>query len=76
VAGEILAEEGAKLAQHLRPPQGQSVSKTLDNFFLERVLADAEFYAPTLCYLFKLLAHGGESVPEGGRKDKTLVYLP
>ncbi|KAJ7829286.1 hypothetical protein B0H14DRAFT_2594171 [Mycena olivaceomarginata] len=76
VAGEILAKESAKLVQHLRPPQGQSVSKTLNNFSLKRILADTEFYAPTLCYLLKLLAHGGKSVPEGGRKDKTLVCLP
>jgi hypothetical protein len=76
VAGEILAKESAKLVQHLRPPQGQSVSKTLNNFSLKRILADTEFYAPTLCYLLKLLAHGGKSIPKGGRKDKTLVCLP
>ncbi|KAJ6563464.1 hypothetical protein B0H10DRAFT_2239438 [Mycena sp. CBHHK59/15] len=39
VAGEIFKEEGAKLAQYLRPSQGQGISTTLANFSLERILA-------------------------------------
>ncbi|KAJ6582743.1 hypothetical protein B0H10DRAFT_2235208 [Mycena sp. CBHHK59/15] len=53
VAGEILKEEGAKLAQYLRPSQGQGISTTLANFSLERILANAEAIAPTLCFLLR-----------------------
>ncbi|KAJ7909892.1 hypothetical protein B0H13DRAFT_2233006 [Mycena leptocephala] len=74
VAGDILAEEGAKLAQHLRPPQGQSVTKTLENFSLKRILADAEFIAPTICHLLGMVTIGDSSdTTESGRKDKKLV---
>ncbi|KAJ7869595.1 hypothetical protein B0H14DRAFT_3579250 [Mycena olivaceomarginata] len=68
VAGEILKDEGAKLAQHLRPPQGQGVSTTLANFSLERILADAEYIAPTLCFLLRSLAR--EDGEDGTQKDK------
>jgi hypothetical protein len=68
VAGEILKEEGAKLAQLLRPPQGQGVSTTLENFSLERILADAEYLAPTLCILLRSLAR--EEADKDFRKEK------
>ncbi|KAJ6587607.1 hypothetical protein DFH09DRAFT_1274488 [Mycena vulgaris] len=54
--GEILYAEGVKLAQRLRPEQGQSVTTTLAEFSLERILADAEYIAPTLCCLLRVLA--------------------
>lgn len=73
VAGDILTAEGVKLAQRLRPSQGQSVSKTLEDFSLAKILVDAEYIAPTLCYLLRLLANGDPSDPEAGRKDKNLV---
>ncbi|KAJ7840189.1 hypothetical protein B0H14DRAFT_2245794, partial [Mycena olivaceomarginata] len=56
-AGSILAEEGAKLAQLLRPPQHQSVTVILQSFSLERILADAESIAPTSACFFEWL-HG------------------
>ncbi|KAJ7745262.1 hypothetical protein B0H14DRAFT_2637180 [Mycena olivaceomarginata] len=74
VAGNILAEEGAKLAQHLRPPHGQSVTTTIENFALSKILADAEFIAPTLCHFLTLLAKADPSETHAeGRKDKNLV---
>ncbi|KAJ7808983.1 hypothetical protein B0H14DRAFT_3760274 [Mycena olivaceomarginata] len=74
VAGNILAEEGAKLAQHLRPPHGQSVTTTIENFALSKILADAEFIAPTLCHFLPLLAKADPSETHAeGRKDKNLV---
>jgi hypothetical protein len=74
VAGNILAEEGAKLAQHLRPPHGQNVTTTIENFALSKILADAEFIAPTLCHFLALLAKADPSETHAeGRKDKNLV---
>ncbi|KAJ7224579.1 hypothetical protein GGX14DRAFT_351550 [Mycena pura] len=68
VAAEILKEEGAKLAQLFRPPQGQGVSKTLENFSLEQILADTEYLAPTLCVLLRSLAREGADTDT--RKEK------
>jgi hypothetical protein len=68
VAGETLKEEGAKLAQLLRPPQGQGVSTTLENFSLEHILADAEYLAPTLCILLRSLAQ--EEADKNSGKEK------
>ncbi|KAJ7826611.1 hypothetical protein B0H14DRAFT_2595766 [Mycena olivaceomarginata] len=74
VAGNIWAEEGAKLAQHLRPPHGQSVTTTIENFALSKIHADAEFIAPTLCHFLALLAKADPSETHAeGRKDKNLV---
>ncbi|KAJ6565075.1 hypothetical protein B0H10DRAFT_1843128 [Mycena sp. CBHHK59/15] len=75
VTAEILKEEGTKLAQLLRPPQGQGVSTTLENFSLERILADAEYLAPTLCILLRSLAREGADTDSGKekRRDVDLV---
>ncbi|KAJ7864341.1 hypothetical protein B0H13DRAFT_2353767 [Mycena leptocephala] len=73
-AGEILKEEGAKLAQLLRPPQGQGVSTTLENFSLERILADAEYLAPTLCILLRSLARE-EADKDSGKEKRRDVDL-
>ncbi|KAJ7692638.1 hypothetical protein B0H14DRAFT_2419764, partial [Mycena olivaceomarginata] len=74
-AGGVLAEEGTQLAQLLRPPQGQSVTATLQSFSLERILADAEDIAPTLCALLKMLTRGcdEDTVNSAGRRDVDLV---
>lgn len=75
-AGEILGEEGANLVQLLRPPQLQNVSTTLANFSLERTLADAEYAAPTLCFLLRSLARGSEAddaATTEKRRDTDLV---
>ncbi|KAJ6599851.1 hypothetical protein DFH09DRAFT_901936, partial [Mycena vulgaris] len=74
VAGEILCVEGAKLAQHLRPEQGQSVTTTLAEFSLERILADAEYIAPTLCCLPVLARDSHTEQPvDTKRRDADLV---
>ncbi|KAJ6530447.1 hypothetical protein B0H10DRAFT_1861914 [Mycena sp. CBHHK59/15] len=69
VAGEILKEEGAKLAQYLRPSQGQGISTTLANFSLERILANAEAIAPTLCFLLRSMTRE-ETGDNGPAKEK------
>ncbi|KAF8141068.1 hypothetical protein K438DRAFT_2114906 [Mycena galopus ATCC 62051] len=68
VAGKILKEEGTKLAQLLRPPQGQGVSTTLESFSLEHILADAEYLAPTLCILLCSLVR--EEADKNSGKEK------
>ncbi|KAJ6492735.1 hypothetical protein C8R47DRAFT_1044212 [Mycena vitilis] len=75
VAADILKEEGAKLAQLLRPPQGQGVTTTLESFSLAQVLADAEYHAPTLCMLLRSLAReqGDEESGKQKRRDVDLV---
>ncbi|KAJ7280448.1 hypothetical protein C8J57DRAFT_1058002, partial [Mycena rebaudengoi] len=75
VAGEILKEEGTRLAQFLRPPQDQGVGTTLESFSLERILADTEYLAPTLCILLRLLAQeeAGENSGKEKRRDVDLV---
>ena len=42
VSGEILAQEGKKLANYLHPSKGTPVSDVLENFSLERILSEAE----------------------------------
>ncbi|KAJ6543340.1 hypothetical protein B0H10DRAFT_1854245, partial [Mycena sp. CBHHK59/15] len=62
-------EEGAKLAQYLRPSQGQGISTTLANFSLERILANAEAIAPTLCFLLRSMTRE-ETGDNGPAKEK------
>ncbi|KAJ6514380.1 hypothetical protein C8R47DRAFT_1282359 [Mycena vitilis] len=74
VAADILKEEGATLAQILRPPQGQGVSTTLESFSLAQILADAEYHAPTLCMLLRSLARE-EADEEPGKQKRRDVDL-
>ncbi|KAJ7850786.1 hypothetical protein B0H14DRAFT_2224406, partial [Mycena olivaceomarginata] len=76
VAGEVLAEEGTRLVQLLRPPINQSVHITLANFSLEKLLADAAYLAPTLCFLLRSLTRGSETdeaAEKAPRRDMDLV---
>jgi hypothetical protein len=51
ISGEILAEEGQQLANYLHPASDQSTTNVLQKFSLERVMAEADHIAPTLCHL-------------------------
>ena len=51
VSGEILAEEGHRLAKYLQPGENQTTSELLVQFSLERIMSESERIAPTLCQL-------------------------
>ena len=70
--GEILANEGHKLASHLRPQQGRPLTEIMNKFSLTQILADAESLAPTLCRLLREFATNG-AVPTAERRDSDLV---
>jgi hypothetical protein len=71
--GEILADEGLKLASYLRPQQGRPLTDAMSEFSLERILADAELLAPTLCSLLRDFATNGAVSPAAERRDNDLV---
>jgi hypothetical protein len=71
--GEILADEGLKLASYLRPQQGRPLTDIMGEFSLERILTDAEMLAPTLCSLLRDFATNGAVSPAAERKDNDLV---
>ena len=50
VSGEILAEEGQRLAKYLQPHDNQTTSDLLQQFLLEWIMSEAEEIAPTLCW--------------------------
>ena len=70
--GEILAREGAKLAQHLRPQQGIPLGDVLSVFSLEWILSDAEMIAPHLCKHLCEFATS-DTKPSGECKNRDLV---
>ena len=47
VTGEVLAEEGQRLADYLRPDDNQSTSK-LQKFSLDRIMSESKQIAPNL----------------------------
>jgi hypothetical protein len=51
VSGEILAEEGRRLAKYLQPDENQTTSELLVQFSLERIMSEADRISPTLCQL-------------------------
>jgi hypothetical protein len=53
ISGEILTEEGQRLAKFLQPQDGQATSDLLQQFSLERTMSEAEDIAPTLCQLLR-----------------------
>jgi hypothetical protein len=71
--GEILADEGLKLASYLRPQQGRPLTDIMGEFSLERILADAEMLALTLCGLLRDFATNGAVSPAAERRDNDLV---
>lgn len=77
LSGEILAKEGKKLAEYLRPAKGQEVSEVLANFSLERILADAEQLAPNFCMLLRKVTTKEMAASSEGeeKKDRDLVSI-
>lgn len=74
LTGELLAEEGQKLAEFLRPSQGQTTSDVLEQFSLERIMSEAEVIAPSLCKMLRLVAISeGSQEKDTIRKDRSLV---
>lgn len=71
--GEILADEGLKLASYLRPQQGRPLTEIMGEFSLERILTDAKMLAPTLCSLLRDFATNSAVSPAAERKDNDLV---
>ena len=56
ISGEILAQEGQRLAKFLQPCDDQTTSELLLRFSLERIMAEAEDIAPALCQLLRRIA--------------------
>jgi hypothetical protein len=54
--GEILTEEGQQLANYLQPAVDWAMSDMFQKFSLEKIMADAEHIAPTLCNLLRQIA--------------------
>jgi hypothetical protein len=71
--GEILADEGLKLASYLRPQQGRPLTDAMSKFSLARILTDAELLAPTLCSLLRDFATNGAVSPAAEHRDNDLV---
>jgi hypothetical protein len=66
VSGEILAQEGQKLANYLRPEKDAKISNILQSFSLERIMSDIETIAPTLCMILRQV-----SMPQSSDPDET-----
>lgn len=76
-SGEMIAIEGKRLADYLRPTQGQKVSSILESFSLERILKNAETIAPTFCNALSHVARGhiNHKTETRGQKDKDLASI-
>jgi hypothetical protein len=76
VSGEILAEEGQRLANYLRPTADRGMSDVLQKFSLEKIMAEAEHIAPTLCNLLRQIATNSKpNARDNVRKDRSLVCI-
>jgi hypothetical protein len=76
ISGEILAEEGQRLAKYLQPRDNQTTSDLLQQFSLERIMSEAEDIAPTLCRLLRQISTKNQSEDkEKVRKNHSLVSL-
>jgi hypothetical protein len=71
---DILVTEGEKLANYLRPEQGEKVSVILERFNLQKILGEVETLAPTLCKLLRSVAKKKDS-DVMKRKDCDLVSI-
>jgi hypothetical protein len=71
VTGDILAEEGKKLASYLRPAQGRAVSDILENFSLDKIMRVSEDVAPNLVRLLRSVGTNEKS--NSTRKNHDLV---
>jgi hypothetical protein len=76
VSGQILAKEGQRLANYLRPVADQGMSDVLQNFSLENIMADAEHIAPMLCNLLRQIETNSKlNARDNVRKDHSLVCI-
>ena len=76
MSGEILAQEGQWLANYLRPGADRKTSDVLQEFSLEKIMAEAEHIAPTLCQLLRQIATNSKpNAREKVRKDRSLVCI-
>jgi hypothetical protein len=74
ISGEILAEEGQRLAKYLQPRDNQTTSDLLQQFSLERIMSEAEEISPTLCRLLRQISTKDQSEDkEKVRKNRSLV---
>ena len=76
VSGEILAEEGQRLANYLRPAADRGMSDILQKFSLEKIMANTEHITPTLCNLLRQIATNSKpNARDNVRKDRSLVCI-
>ena len=76
VSGEILTEEGRRLAKYLQPDENQTTSQLLVQFSLEQIMSEADRISPTLCQLLRGIATKQQpEAKEKVRKDCSLVRL-
>lgn len=75
LTGELLAGEGRKLAECLRPEKSQKTSSTLEEFSLDRIMADAELLAPNLCRLLRAVSDAERPAEDKTRKNRSLVCV-
>ena len=74
ISGEILAQEGQRLAKFLQPCDNHTTSKLLLWFSLESITAEAEDIAPALCQLLHQIAIKEQpDEKEKLRKNRSLV---
>jgi hypothetical protein len=71
VTGDIIAEEGKKLAAYLRPAQGCAVSDVLENFSLDKIMHVSEEIAPNFVRLLRSV--GMKEKTSSTRRDHDLV---
>jgi len=76
VSGQILAEEGQRLANYLRPAADRGMSDVLQKFSLEKIMANAEHIAPTLCNLLRQIVTNSKlNARDNVQKDRSLVCI-
>lgn len=70
---QLVQAEMEVLAQRFRPQQGTSIGNVLAGFSLQKILVDAEKYAPSL---LQVLRQAGDATREyTSRKNPDLVYF-
>jgi hypothetical protein len=76
ISGEILAQEGQRLANYLRLGADRKTSDVLQEFSLEKIMAESEHITPTLCQLLHQIATNSKpNAREKLRKDRSLVCI-
>jgi len=73
VLGEILTKEGQSLANYLWPAADWAM---LQEFSLEKIMANTEHITPTLCNLLRQIATNSKpNARDNVRKDRSLVCI-